>query len=1149
MQKRTSFQKRNLVAGLAALALAACSGGKGGPGSTPGTSGDFVVLSTTPSANGQLYLNEAIKIDFSNEVDIKSANFGSVSFVVFDLNNNQLAEPVQGTFKVTRSSGDTEAGRRLEFRPRFPLSNTFDDGGFRPGRRYIMQLVKGDPRTNVGLADMKGQGLETSFSFSFQTADGTTPSQLFRDTKVGGPRRNGFSVTPINAATGEVELNELGQVPVEIRLSFDQPLNPQSNNVPFSIDLDPASRSVSRRGRVFLEYDDPAGKNTWIPAKVDLERNDLDGAEVVLRPLGVLPNNASIRVIVESTMEDMSGESNVNDAAYDRIFAEFKTNSSYELRFDAVVENFDDTSRLDLEAPFVEPLAALLPGSVRANFAFEGGESTLDYEPSSQEVVLDTDFTQITPKNGQPINVSNGVFQFRNVTIPAGVTVKGSGSRPMVWLVNKDFKVEGRLLVEGGNGQRVNTLNSANFPAGGGVGVCGGGNGGRGSPLTTDRSDRGEAGFGPGQVPGGGGEGGRLSCVSSCRMGSGGGGGSHATKGDPNYNVRNPNTHFVQPRGIGGYGCSSRVVSNTTLAGGAAGQLEFKDPRDNNNFWGTLVDLAAGTRVTGELLDPIGGQGGGGGGDYSTACGSSPNSFANDEKAGGGGAGGGILIIKALGTIEVAKDGLISVDGGDGGGGAWAGSNNRAGGGGGGSGGMVILMAGKEIRIHAHGETYANNDYLLAVTADGGVSQRTPYGSGTVITDKYSPRPHQTDAARYDESGTGGFGGFGVVQLMAPPGNNNDNTNTVLDDNIKILINNQEAGAADKMRYLGWRGFPDGNGNFRDDSGALVNMDEGDGDIRPSPVLMPAPFGSRSRVRSGWLDMGSVVRRNTPQGGDDLPRGVVQQGSLPLNSDFGPIPEFAGVISGDAFATSNPEQNAGYVDTKTSSTGTDVDIVYPVVLDGLAVASLQPGVTYRGGQAMRVTLGQPNATLGNDLNRYSHYRAILTEGPAELGQFRILGHDANVLYLSAEGGSLPSIAPNSSRSVTLDIQAKFFGIFENGVEGFQQSRAVAGNDRLPKANLRIGFAFHRDPSSNDPKDRFPPIVSTGPNANTSYPFFTDWGNPAVMEELRAGGFRYVQYDVVFDAIYEPVGFSPSPESYGPSTPRPELRYLVLPYRY
>ena len=99
MQKPAPL-KRNSTAALLALLVAGCSGGGQSSTGTPGTSGDFVVLRNIPSNNGQLFLNQSIAFEFSNDVDLSSADFNSVSFAVFDLNGNQLSEPVEGKFVV-----------------------------------------------------------------------------------------------------------------------------------------------------------------------------------------------------------------------------------------------------------------------------------------------------------------------------------------------------------------------------------------------------------------------------------------------------------------------------------------------------------------------------------------------------------------------------------------------------------------------------------------------------------------------------------------------------------------------------------------------------------------------------------------------------------------------------------------------------------------------------------------------------------------------------------------------------------------------------------------------------------------------------------------------------------------------------------------
>ncbi|MEO6593584.1 MAG: Ig-like domain-containing protein, partial [Planctomycetota bacterium] len=520
---------------LAALsALVGCSGGNSSIGGIK-TGGEFLVLQTEPSDNGSLFLNDAVQIDFSNPVDLGSVDLTTFSFQVLDQIGNTVAEPVAGNFALAASPGDATSGRRLQFIPRLPTNDLFTNGGFRPGRTYIVQLVGGNRLNGTVIRDAGGRALAQPVSFRFSTSDGTTAGQLFRNTASGGPRRTGFEITPAPDSTGVV-LNKQGAPALEIRLVFDQPLSPSSTNVPVSLDTNPLVRNSNARGRIFLEYADPElGPNTWIPADVELESNTVTGATVLLRPVGVLPNNATIKVVVEKTLEDISGESNQANPAYDAVFGTFRTKRAYEQQFDALVDSFSSSSLIDLAAAFSEPVAEVGPGYIKAGFAFEGTETGVEFDPVVPETILNTNFTQVVPKTGSAYNVSGGVFNFKNVTIGSGKTVRGQGNNPMVWLVSGTFDVAGTLSVRAGDGTIVDAAGSANLPKPGGVGTCGGGDGGAGSPSATQRDSFGGAGNGPSQVSGAGGGGGALACTAGCTRGSGGGGGSMSTQGDPNY--------------------------------------------------------------------------------------------------------------------------------------------------------------------------------------------------------------------------------------------------------------------------------------------------------------------------------------------------------------------------------------------------------------------------------------------------------------------------------------------------------------------------------------------------------------------------------------------------------------------------------------
>lgn len=1171
------------VSALGLAVFAGCSSGSGSPGAIRGTGGDFLVLSTDPQPDSQVFLNDPIRITFSRDVDIASANLNAVSFAVFDLNGTALQEQPRGTFALRAAlTGDGEQNQRvLEFRPAFPDNDDYSNGGFKPGRRYLMQLVQGDPRQGATLRSTLGQTLSEAYTLAFRSVDGQTPSQLFRDAGFGGPQFVKGAVTP--SVNGVASLGKKGQQSVEVRIDFNQPLNPASANVPTRLDpnpanIDPRAVTPEQKGRIYLEYDDPEfGREAWIPAHVDLEVNTNEGSTVVLRPAGNLPNGASVRVIADAKLEDLSGESNRGNADYQRVIFEFRTEAAREPQFDAVVENFDSAENVNVEAPFLEPIAELGAGYARASFAFEGSETEFDYRPTVREVVLNTDFTQISPANGAPFNVSGGVFQFRNVTIPAGVTVRGIGTKPMIWLVTGDFIVEGELTVQGGNGARVDTLNSANFPTAGGVGGCGGGNGGRGSPRTNDASDIGEPGFGSNQLPNGGGRGGTNSCTrSGCGRGGGGAGGSFATAGDPDYFTEfNAAVGFRVMRGKGGAMCTG---NNGPQAD--AGPLLFLDSRGDNNFWGVAVDLNRQLRIQGEFEVPKGGTGGGGGGDTGPRCSPAP-AFISDQKGGGAGAGGGVIIVKALRRIIIRSQGRINADGGDGGGGEQAGTNGAAGGGGGGSGGMVALMSGSGIHIAAHGATYAdglptsnqNRAFDFAVSADGGVCYRGPF-QGNPISGKYPGKGGPSAAATWDFNPVGGFGGLGLVQLMAPPGDNlpiiqdGDGSNTRLDDNIFFYLDDakldqglnspnphRQGGPAmtgsDKIRFIAWRGFSDEMGARKDDRGAPVTLtrrDHGEGDIRPSPILLPAPFGPLSRLRSRWIDTGATARLADASGTSTAARTMVEridQGdpTNPFTSlKTGPTYLFSGT-----FAQANEPQ--GYVSYRQTAVGVEENIT-EVLPSSVAVTSLTAS-TWQGEPAYRLVLASPSTVLGQIPGRYTGYRARLRDTVgAVTGSYRILGHSDRELYLSPDAGALPA-----ETVASMQVVAQMVGFRNSQGEGFGASVTENGRN-VPLINVRVGFAFHTNPKNAALGGTDLNRVPDDPN---KFLYALDLQRPDVMRQIRDLGKRNgatngavaVQYDLIFNSAFSEIGSGnvDSGRRLSPNGARPELHYLVLPFQF
>ncbi|MCA8970206.1 MAG: hypothetical protein KDC95_10495 [Planctomycetes bacterium] len=1184
---RSAYRRSRLSVGaalLAALGFSSCSGGSSG---NQIAGGAFVVLKTEPANNGQIFLNQSIKVFFSNPIDLSTANFNTVAFLVRDQSGNPITEQVVGTFRHGQNDVGDQDPRVLEFVPRLPTNDSYTDGGFRPGRTYVISIIGSGSKSSATLRDQDGRLLSDKSpiqSMKFTTASGTTPKELFTDRTVGGPRVLGIDVSP--RIGDRIGLNDLGGEPVEVSIRFNQTVNPASTNVPVGQNLDPINFQIRDKGRVFLEYDDPVlGTRRWIPGSVELPVNDLTSATVTIRPDGVLPNNTLVRVIVEAEFQDVSGESNVNDAAYDRVVGQFRTEERYPAQFDAVAFDFENSDLQDPRATFRDPVADIENGVLQASFDFEGITTVFDFRPTVPEVELNTEFARVVPSNGPEITVIGGVFRFDDVTIPRGTVVRGTGKNPMVWLTTGEFRVDGELRVDGSDGADVVALNSANLPVDGGNGVCGGGNGGVGSPETTSTSQKGQSGFGPGQVKDGGGGGGELSCgaVSDRDFGSGGGGGSHATQGDPGFGIF---ANDPRATGIGGAGNNTVGGNAVEVPGGLAGADIFGDDVPENDFWGRLVDkdgnvvygelsapiggagggggshaqvgdaefvtvydadtaangfggdgagpnppvaggepmpslfvdsskdndfwgrgfTTTGEVVIGEMKSPRGGGGGGGGGDRSASasCNAGIPNFWNDEKGGGGGGGAGALIIRALGTITIGAEGLISANGGFGGGGEDAGGCRQGGGGGGGAGGIVVLEASRVV-IYQHGDLWTKKDTKFALTADGGIGSHSSWQT-TARMQKY-----QTADGRPNR---GGFGGMGIVQILTPAGRDDDQTGNVQDDNIFFLdANDQEL--PNKLAWL-----------------------EG-GDIRPKPVLMPVTYGRTSSWYSRYVATGASVRRVVDSANAGV-RSTTDKPALdPTDKNYGPDYYFAGLI--------NSGDSSGYLKTD-AQTGL---FTFPLVrfggVDKFAIASLEASATqYRGLDCHRVTVG--SSTFPTDNSLANMEGRLFNAAGGGIADFRILWHDDTTLLLDARDGIVPDGA------VQVGVAKKFFEVVTEGNAGLGATyRVDVGGgkfQRYPIANVQLGFAFHKDPSTpdivgNEDNNRFP----KGLDAYV-YDLETT-GTGSVREQLRKLHYPFVKLKVRFnlDYNYKSPDTQPGENPVNALSQRPGLRFVRLPYAY
>ena len=134
-------------------------------------------------------------------------------------------------------------------------------------------------------------------------------------------------------------------------------------------------------------------------------------------------------------------------------------------------------------------------------------------------------------------------------------------------------------------------------------------------------------------------------------------------------------------------------------------------------------------------------------------------------------------------------------------------------------------------------------------------------------------------------------------------------------------------------------------------------------------------------------------------------------------------------------------------------------------------------------------------------------------------------------------------APLPADADRLQVQARFFKVATNELIGLGPTYEGVNGKPVPVANVRIGFAFHQDPSQalqfGDDPMRLPTKVGD---------YLYDMTDPAVQEQVRLFEAAFVQWDVLFDLTFRRTEFD-VPPFLSPESPRSALRFLRLPFRF
>ena len=1137
------------------LSIAGCSGSSSNPSASPG--GEFSLLSTSVTSGQTWQINRPFMFRFSQSGDFSTVSRNTIRI------QREGGQPAFGDFSLDPLDLDPVDGkpRAVLFQPICPTLGDFSDAGFEPnGVRYQVDL----PGMSSGATTVRslrtGQALETDgYTLTFVTASDDLLAELFLDPVLGPPApllrpssEVACRVEVIDPETGEVVAREFHQeldgsasleegylVPnnlysapetqVTIYLELNQPVSPTADNI--------------NDDRLRLEYLTLAG--TWSPLPIELElvANCTDsGATVRLIPIGILPQDRALRVVVTAQFEDLVGDRNIvaldrfalmqTDAQLDHLGAPAQAGDELFEPFNPYDNAFEDTtSGLDAPRSTWGDESSGDEG-LQATFAFDGtggpqGEFDLKIE-SGTEVIFDTTATtfiggpDFSPQYTQL--AVGGRLDVRHLLIEEGGALRCQGPNPARILATGDVTVRGTLSVDGSDAGPVVALDTPFLAESGAAGQGGGGDGGTGSYLTSQVTPRGQNGFGAFQVANQGGEGGESGWHPSnhdggyFRRAGGGGGGRlghdvlvHGTDG-----VTLCPTEWVYglnaESGFLGHDNATSSQGPHKPYGGHVGPSPFTSSAGpSDDFFGVKrknFDTAQEALVIGELPTPWPGAGGGAGGDATRTDTYPPTIFVHNaqDKGAGGGGGAGALTVMALSRIIVEGHGSITAIGGHGSGGENTTATNRIGGGsGGGSGGHLILQAGLEIDLSGAflgGQSGVTKEEQLfhAINARGGEGGAGANNAGGAANNERIVR-------RQDAKHTG-------TSSASDP---QDNPwlpvlpQTCIDYNTSILGSNQnyvvrcaggDGGPGLVQLHVGNLSGAPAEHDIKYPGGEIAHLRDL---VWPPPhglneltwiwedQLLPS-FGRFSKTQSTWIPLGAA----TVAPGSSTPDPLVflfdgvdpSSGKIARDESGGTIEDLAPLLQ-PAAAIESP----GLPDRRSANT---VRFDAAELVGGNEIYARNPSLLRR----FRLTIGPRSFTVAS--------AKYLGDGDLATGNDYL---DVTVTESIDEDGHPPT--------GQLSLIPRYFTVTTLGVE-----------DSLPAtASVKIEFQATSANSQGDPDE------------SSVFPDVSLWATDiSQLNEAPANtGFRFFRYRVTFDIAEQ--------GELSADMPRPVLDFLRIPFRF
>lgn len=408
---------------LGALAAAGCSGG-GGAAAAPGAA-EFRLTTCSlgcgagTCAANHIATNQDVTFTFNDQVDPVTVSFTTIPIVEMNVGSTP-----PGEFLVE--------GRKVTFRPALLETQTGIRFGFDEGGEYEITVyaapLQNVVRSRMGRPNTAALRCIVTTSGIVDLVPGR-PTVTFTPNPDRPPASRDFLVTMV--------FNDLMQT--------GQLVDPETGGSPTIRVL-----VVDEGGAQVLET---AVDGTFA---AQLDRNRLM-TTVTFTPSMPWPGNGGggryLRLDFAAQIADLAGNTLANAGSYPiPLPPTSPTDGSF-------LESFDDFSQLDpagsTSGLWGTPLGSVDSGLDPATSRHRGGGSGVlgPFRPTTS-FVFDTDSTTLSADQfdivtGQDVTITDGVFLFDEVSIPAGVTVTATGSKPLRLYSRGQFLVEGVLDVSG----------------------------------------------------------------------------------------------------------------------------------------------------------------------------------------------------------------------------------------------------------------------------------------------------------------------------------------------------------------------------------------------------------------------------------------------------------------------------------------------------------------------------------------------------------------------------------------------------------------------------------------------------------------------------------------------------------------------------